>query len=98
MTRVNKWTTRELSYHSYRFPLLSTQLAPSVGMELIALISELCWSGNGIWFVRDCDGTTDNGKWLLTIGCNSHRDSGLSLLANLHLAEAVDDFNGMAMI
>ena len=57
MTRVNKWTTRELSYHSYRFPLLSTQLAPSVGMELIALISELCWSGNGIWFVRDCDGT-----------------------------------------
>jgi len=51
-----------------------------------------------IWFIRDCDGTTDNDKWPLTAGCNSHRDSGLSLLANLHFAEAVDDSSGIAMI
>ena len=99
MTHVNKWTTRERvnSYHSYRFPLLSTRPVPSVGMELIALIS-CVGLVMVILFIRDCDGTTDNGQWLLTAGCNSHRDSGLSLFANLHLAEAVNDSSGMAMI
>jgi hypothetical protein len=85
------------SYHSYRFPLLSTQPVPSVGTELIALIS-CVGLVMVIWFIRDCDGTTDNGKWLLTPGCKSHRDSGLSSFANLHLAEAVNDSNGMAML
>lgn len=48
------------------------------------------------WYTVDCDGTTDNGKRLLTTaGCNPHRDSELSLVAILHLAEAVNDSDDM---